>query len=58
MFFHGGPRAITHVLRSWTVRPGQTGGVPPGSEPPPLAPLSFCGLGALGLAACRERKAV
>jgi hypothetical protein len=58
MFFHGGPRAVQHVLRAWRLRPGETGGAPPGSEPPPLAPLSFCGLGALGVAACRQREAV
>jgi hypothetical protein len=58
MVFHGGPRAVKQVLHAWALRPGQSGGPAPGSEPPPLAPLSFCGLGALGFAACRQRKAV
>jgi hypothetical protein len=55
MYFHGGPRGVRRILRSWTLRPGNDGGTLPGSDPPPLAPLAFCGLGAVGLAACRGR---
>jgi hypothetical protein len=50
---HGHPFAhIAKVLSAWTLRPGQNGGTPVGSEPPALAPAAFCGLGLLGLIAC------
>jgi hypothetical protein len=55
MYFHGGPKAVRRILRSWTLRPGEDGGTLPGADPPPLAPLAFCGLGAVGFLACRER---
>jgi hypothetical protein len=40
------------VLLAWRIPPGQNGGIRMGSRPPPLAPLAFCGLGAIGLFAC------
>jgi len=50
---HGQPFAhVTKVLSAWLLHPGQSGGVPVGTEPPALAPAAFCGLGLLGLIAC------
>ena len=52
LWFHSGGhpfRAAKQVFAVWLVRPGLDGGVKPGSRPPALAPLAYCGLGALGL---------
>jgi len=45
-------RAVGRVAASWTLKPGQNGGEKPGSAPPALAPLSFSGLGLLGVLVC------
>jgi len=45
-------RTLARVARTFIVPPGEDGGVKTNSGPPPLAPLAFCGLGALGLLAC------
>jgi hypothetical protein len=55
LMFHtdGHPlRAVGDMLAIWRVPPGHNGGIKVGSRPPALAPLAFCGLGALGLLAC------
>jgi hypothetical protein len=55
IWFHSDGHPFAHVgkvLAAWALRPGQTGGVPVGSQPPALAPAAFCGLGLLGLIAC------
>ena len=55
LWFHTGGHLLTalrSVLFAWLVPPGQDGGIKMGSQPPALAPLAFCGLGALGLLAC------
>jgi hypothetical protein len=44
--------AIRDLLGAWRIPPGQDGGIKMGSRPPALAPLAFCGLGALGLLIC------
>jgi hypothetical protein len=54
-WFHTGGHlvsAIHGVLDAWRIPLGQDGGVKMGGQPPALAPLAFCGLGALGLFAC------
>jgi hypothetical protein len=48
--------ALGQVARAFWIPLGQDGGVKMGSRPPPLAPLAFCGLGALGLAVCATRE--
>jgi len=55
IWFHsaGHPlRGVTQVLSSFALAPGKDGGIKIGSEPPPLAPAAFCGLGFIGLIAC------
>ncbi|HWE22986.1 MAG TPA: hypothetical protein VG496_03505 [Myxococcales bacterium] len=55
IWFHSDGHPFAHVgkvLSAWLLRPGQSGGVPVGTEPPALAPAAFCGLGLLGLIAC------
>ena len=44
------------VLSTFALEPGKNGGIKIGTEPPPLAPAAFCGLGFLGLIACRRRR--
>lgn len=54
-WFHSGgrpARTLVRVAASWALPPGKDGGIKPGSAPPLLAPLAFCGLGLLGLLAC------
>jgi hypothetical protein len=48
---------MIQVLSAWALLPGQDGGVKIGSQPPALAPAAFCGLGLLGLLACRRPQA-
>jgi hypothetical protein len=45
-------RSLFRVASAWALPPGKDGGMKPGSAPPLLAPLAFCGLGLLGLLAC------
>jgi hypothetical protein len=45
-------RTLVRVAAAWALPPGKDGGIKPGSAPPLLAPLAFCGLGLLGLLAC------
>ena len=45
-------RTFARVAAAWALPPGKDGGTKPGSAPPLLAPLAFCGLGLLGLLAC------
>ena len=45
-------RTFARVAAAWALPPGKDGGLKPGSAPPLLAPLAFCGLGLLGLLAC------
>lgn len=55
IWFHsaGHPlRGVAQVLSAFTWEPGKNGGIKIGSEPPPLAPAAFCGLGFIGLIAC------
>jgi hypothetical protein len=55
IWFHSEGHPFAHIakaLSAWALPPGQSGGAPAGSEPPPLAPAAFCGLGLLGLIAC------
>src|SRR5512140_2561070 len=55
LWFHTGGHLLTgvrNVLFAWHAPLGQDGGIKMGSQPPPLAPLAFCGLGALGLLVC------
>jgi hypothetical protein len=55
IWFHSGGhplRGVLQVLSSFALEPGKNGGIKMGSEPPPLAPAAFCGLGFLGLIAC------
>jgi hypothetical protein len=54
-WFHseGSPgKSMIRVAAAWALPPGKDGGMKPGSAPPLLAPLAFCGLGLLGLLAC------
>ena len=58
-WFHTGGHLLTaarQVVAMWRVPPGQDGGIKMGSAPPALAPLAFCGLGALGLLVCGPRR--
>jgi hypothetical protein len=55
IWFHSRGHPFGHVakvLSAWRLHPGQSGGVPVGTEPPALAPAAFCGVGLLGLIAC------
>jgi hypothetical protein len=57
-WFHSGgrpDRGVARVLSAWALPAGRDGGQKPGSAPPVLAPLAFCGLGMLGLLACAGR---
>ncbi len=59
IWFHSGGhplRGAAQVLSAWVLSPGQNGGIKIGSQPPALAPAAFCGLGLLGLLACRRQK--
>jgi len=59
IWFHSGgrpARQAAKVLSSFALEPGKDGGIKIGSEPPPLAPAAFCGLGFIGLIACRRRQ--
>jgi hypothetical protein len=54
-WFHTGGHVlggIRDLLGAWRIPLGQDGGIKMGSRPPALAPLAFCGLGALGLLVC------
>jgi hypothetical protein len=54
LWFHskGHPvSGLLQVLAAWTLRPGDNGGIKMGA-PPVLAPLSFVGLGSMGVIAC------
>jgi hypothetical protein len=57
--FHaqGNPlRSVQRVLAALPLPPGKDGGTPIRSGiPPPLAPLAFAGMGALGLLACKPQ---
>ena len=44
--------ALRAVIGIWRAPIGADGGIKQGSAPPALAPLAFCGLGALGALAC------
>jgi hypothetical protein len=58
LWFHSGGhplRRVIQVLSAWALLPGQDGGIKIGSQPPALAPVAFCGLGLLGLLACRAQ---
>jgi hypothetical protein len=47
-------QGLTRVVGIWKFPPGSNGGIK--HDPPPaLAPLSFCGLGAIGFLVCRKR---
>jgi hypothetical protein len=55
LWFHSGGhpfRQTANALSAWTLKPGDTGKEPVGSEPPPFAPAAFSGLGLVGLIAC------
>ena len=59
IWFHSGghpARKTAQVLSAFALEPGKDGGIKIGSEPPPLAPAAFCGLGFIGLIACRRRQ--
>ena len=59
IWFHSGGRPVRQaakVLSSFALEPGKDGGIKIGTEPPPLAPAAFCGLGFIGLIACRRRQ--
>jgi len=59
IWFHSGghpTRIAARVLSAFALEPGKDGGVKIGAEPPPLAPAAFCGLGFIGLIACRRQK--
>jgi hypothetical protein len=61
-WFHSDGRPIGTLVRvatAWALSPGKDGGMKPGSAPPLLAPLAFCGIGLLGVLACAsdERRA-
>jgi hypothetical protein len=43
---------IRDLFGAWRIPLGQNGGIKIGSRPPALAPLAFCGLGALGSLIC------
>lgn len=54
VWFHSDGHPVSGVLQVfgiWTLRPGANGGIQSGS-PPVLAPLSFVGLGSMGILAC------
>jgi len=58
LWFHSGGhpfRAAKQVFAAWALPPGQDGGIKIGSRPPALAPLAFCGLGAVGLIVSARR---
>jgi hypothetical protein len=60
VWFHSGGhpgRGAGQVLSAFALEPGKNGGIKIGSQPPPLAPAAFCGLGGIGLIACRRRRA-
>lgn len=57
-FFHGQGQSFEALFReisAWTIPPGTNGGIKVGSEPPIMAPLSFIGLGLLGILVCSKR---
>jgi len=59
VWFHSGghpARKAAQVLSAFALEVGKNGGIKIGSEPPPLAPAAFCGLGFIGLIACRRRQ--
>jgi len=59
IWFHssGHPvRPVVEVISAFALDPGKDGGIKIGSQPPPLAPAAFCGLGIIGLIACRRRQ--
>ena len=59
IWFHSGGhpfRGVLQVLSAFGLEPGKNGGIKIGGEPPPLAPAAFCGLGMIGLTACRRRQ--
>jgi hypothetical protein len=43
------------VLTAWAVPLGTNGGIKTGSTPPEMAPLTFVGLGLIGLLCCSRR---
>src|SRR5262249_46908845 len=45
---------VLQVLAAWALHPGDNGGIKIGA-PPVLAPLSFVGLGLMGVLACSWR---
>jgi len=54
-WFHTGGHllgGIRDLLGAWLIPLGKDGGIKMGSQPPPLAPLAFSGLGTLGLLVC------
>ncbi len=54
-WFHTGGHLLVgmrDLLGAWRIPLGQDGGIKIGSRPPALAPLAFCGLGALGALIC------
>lgn len=56
-WFHTGGHVVTglrEVLSAWRIPVGHDGGIKMGSKPPALAPLAFCGIGALGVLICRK----
>ena len=58
-WFHTGGHLLTglgDLLHAWRIPLGQDGGIKQGSQPPALAPLAFCGLGALGMLACARAR--
>jgi hypothetical protein len=58
VWFHGGKAPFDNlmmILTAWKIPPGTNGGVRVSSEPPMIAPLSFVGVGLLGLLACAKR---
>lgn len=54
LWFHSDGHPVSGVLQvfeAWTLRPGADGGIKSGG-PPVLAPLSFVGVGSMGMLAC------
>jgi hypothetical protein len=54
-WFHTGGHlldGIRDLLAAWRIPLGKDGGIKMGSRPPAVAPLAFCGLGALGSLIC------